>query len=107
MSELPDIIQEIRARLVEQFCPQRILLFGSWAKGMQTLQSDIDVLVVTKTPVSLNLQVQGRELFFDYPVKIDVLFCTEEDVRTEGGEPYSFMHTILRHVIKLYEVDTV
>ena len=39
-------IEAFTARVAEQFLPQRIILFGSYARGEATSDSDVDLLVV-------------------------------------------------------------
>jgi predicted nucleotidyltransferase len=39
-------IQALVERIVEEFHPQRIILFGSYAQGRPTPDSDVDLLVV-------------------------------------------------------------
>ena len=41
-----DILQKAAKRLAEQFNPQRIILFGSYARSMADEHSDVDLLVV-------------------------------------------------------------
>jgi predicted nucleotidyltransferase len=38
------------AQLVREFAPQRVLLFGSYASGAPTADSDVDLLVVADIP---------------------------------------------------------
>jgi predicted nucleotidyltransferase len=40
------ILSEATRRLVEQFSPSRIILFGSQAKGTADADSDVDLLVI-------------------------------------------------------------
>jgi predicted nucleotidyltransferase len=40
------ILEEATRRLVERFHPQRIILFGSQARGMADDRSDVDLLVI-------------------------------------------------------------
>ena len=41
-----DLLQEVTRRLVEQFQPEQVILFGSQALGKPTADSDIDLMVV-------------------------------------------------------------
>ncbi len=41
-----NILHEVTQRLVEQFAPDRIILFGSQARGTADNHSDVDLLVV-------------------------------------------------------------
>ena len=44
------ILQQAVDRLVDQFHPQRIILFGSYARGNADEHSDVDLLVVCPIP---------------------------------------------------------
>jgi predicted nucleotidyltransferase len=46
MAVLPEIFSEIVDRLVTEFDPERIILFGSHAWGNPDEDSDIDLLVI-------------------------------------------------------------
>lgn len=41
-----DIIQEIKSRIVSGVHPEKIILFGSYAYGIPTIDSDLDLLVI-------------------------------------------------------------
>lgn len=41
-----DLLKKISERLVAEFHPQRIILFGSQARGTADERSDVDILVV-------------------------------------------------------------
>lgn len=46
-SDLPLLVQRTVARLIRAFAPERIVLFGSYAKGAVHAASDVDLLVVS------------------------------------------------------------
>jgi predicted nucleotidyltransferase len=46
--ELPEVVE----RLVSKLCPERIILFGSYAYGRPTPDSDVDLLVILETDAS-------------------------------------------------------
>ncbi|MCK5172964.1 MAG: nucleotidyltransferase domain-containing protein, partial [Planctomycetes bacterium] len=39
-------INEIADRIVEKFKPQKIILFGSYANGTPTDESDLDLMII-------------------------------------------------------------
>lgn len=41
-----DAIRQFLSRIVDQFQPEKVILFGSYARGNPTPDSDVDVLVV-------------------------------------------------------------
>jgi len=47
--QLPTIIHQITARIVDAISPEKIILFGSYASGETSPDSDIDLLIIKKT----------------------------------------------------------
>jgi uncharacterized protein len=45
-----ELIREMASEIVEHFNPHKIILFGSFARGEETENSDIDLLVLVDTP---------------------------------------------------------
>ena len=41
-----DLLEEMTQRLVDQFQPEQVILFGSYAWGMLDQYSDVDVMVI-------------------------------------------------------------
>ena len=39
-------IQQVVAQIVQEFHPERVILFGSYASGTPTPESDVDLLIV-------------------------------------------------------------
>ncbi len=82
-----EVLDEIVRRVVEAAHPERIILFGSAARGEMTDDSDVDLLVV-KAGVSdrVRLAQKIHRTFFGIGVPIDVVVLTPEDVeRFKGG----------------------
>ena len=44
------IIREMAGKIASRFNPQRVVLFGSYARGEATENSDVDLLVVVEKP---------------------------------------------------------
>lgn len=47
--DIQNFLKEAIKRIIEQFHPEKIILFGSYAYGQPTTDSDIDLLVVMDT----------------------------------------------------------
>lgn len=43
------VVEQVVERLKAQYQPERIVLFGSWAYGAPTVESDVDLLIVKQT----------------------------------------------------------
>ena len=60
MNQIPvtmDDIQKVAKRLVEAANPRKIILFGSYARGEETPDSDVDIMVIEDT-----VSHQGMEM---------------------------------------------
>lgn len=73
-------IRQMVQRIVKQFQPDKIILFGSHARGQAGLDSDVDLLVVM--PVSGSKREKAIEIavvLHDIPVAKDVIVVTPDD----------------------------
>ncbi len=73
------------ARIVEAIQPEKIILFGSLARGEATANSDVDLLVVTKEtygPLNSRRQAMSRlwRLLADVPVAKDIVLFSDTEV---------------------------
>jgi uncharacterized protein len=59
--------------LRERFPVERVILFGSKARGDDDAESDIDLLVLTHGPVSHALKCQMTHAVFDLQLKFNVV----------------------------------
>lgn len=46
---VPAVIAQVVERLKARYRPERIVLFGSWAYGEPSAESDIDLLIIKQT----------------------------------------------------------
>ena len=98
-------IQEITRRLVAEFAPEQIILFGSHAWGHPDENSDLDLLVV----VSESDQPAPRRAARAYrclrevPVPLDILVKTRQEVERTRHVPASLIHDVLDRGKVLYE----
>jgi predicted nucleotidyltransferase len=98
-------IQEVAWRIGREFRPQRVILFGSYARGKPTPDSDVDLLVIT--PVEKRTADKAVEILLRVrpPFPIDLLVRTPQQVqeRLELGDV--FMREVLEQGQVLYEAD--
>jgi predicted nucleotidyltransferase len=94
MNELPDeLLQEVTARVINALAPEQIILFGSYAEGRATSDSDLDLLVIIPKPLSQKERLaQTRGLFRDVPLPVQVITISrqtfEETRDVIGGIAY-------------------
>ncbi len=75
-------------RIVESFHPERIILFGSRARGTALPESDVDLLVVMRTRESRHRQQTAIRLALrDFAVAKDIVVTTPEDFAWRSETP--------------------
>lgn len=89
ISNLDEKLKEITDRIVKDFQPQKVVLFGSYAWGEPTINSDIDLLVIKETNRStrdIAKEIDGS--IFPRPFPIDLIVNTPQQVekRVEIGD---------------------
>ena len=98
-------IREFSKKIGEQFHAERVILFGSYAQGEVTADSDVDLLVIGQfegrnVDKSVEIRMKLRPKF-----PVDILIRTPEKVqqRIEMGD--CFMCEIMEKGKVLYEGD--
>lgn len=100
---LPLLVQRTVARLIRAFSPERIVLFGSYAKGTVHQTSDVDLLVISNIEDnSMRYQRRARQLAADCFPSIDVVFATPADVAQAANARSPFLLSILSSGITIY-----
>lgn len=90
-------------RLIRAFSPERIVLFGSYAKGAVRSGSDIDLLVVANLQGDpLSHQRRARQLMADVFPPVDIVLCSPEEVAEAPMARSPFLLSVLEKGITLY-----
>ena len=103
MTTLTDI-QRYCDKIAEAFQPQRIVLFGSYAYGKPTPDSDVDVLVVMKKARRLWMDVTQKiheKVSAGFPV--DVIVRDPDFLRERLHEGDTFLEEITTKGRVMYE----
>lgn len=101
----PELLDGIVQRIVAQFHPHRIWLFGSYAYGHPTIDSDLDLLVVMNSEESIVARMRRVSAVAEVPfLPMDVLVRTPDEMaeRLAMGDPL-ILEVINRGVI-LYDI---
>jgi predicted nucleotidyltransferase len=95
-------IQEVVDKIVREFHPEKIILFGSYAWGEPGPDSDVDLLVITNTGDTRAAARAIDGLIFPRPFPLDVIVCDPQQVaaRSEAGD--FWMNAILTNGKVLY-----
>jgi len=79
-----EVIQKIKDRLVSGFRPQRIILFGSQARGTADDRSDVDILVICPFEGKRrHLMVEMDRALDDLDYAFDILILNPEEFQRD------------------------
>jgi predicted nucleotidyltransferase len=76
-----DDIREIVQQIVERFRPQKVILFGSYAQGKPTKDSDVDLLVVMETNEQALHAAARISVAIDHPFPLDILVFRPSELK--------------------------
>jgi uncharacterized protein len=96
-------IQDFVDKVVAEFAPERVILFGSYARGDATPDSDVDLLVVMPTrkeTIEQAVEIRQR-IRRSFP--LDLIVKTPRDVVWRLSLQDCFLTTIMTEGKTLYE----
>jgi len=98
------VVEEMVSRITEQLHPQRIILFGSRARGQARSDSDFDLLIIApSTEPRWRRTVPVYRLLAGLGVPKDIVWWTPEEVAEWRDVKSHFIHTAIREGRVLYE----
>jgi uncharacterized protein len=98
-------ITDVVAQIVEHFHPQQVLLFGSYASGTPAPDSDVDLLVVMKTPLRHVEQAVEIRKAVDFPFPVDLLVRTPQHLAERVALGDVFLREVLTKGVVLYAAN--
>lgn len=96
-------IEQFARRIGQASNAERVVLFGSHARGTPSEQSDVDLLVIA--PSSLPRHKRPRELYKllpSHPFPVDILVYTPDEIERGTRSSVSFVSTVLNEGKVLY-----
>ena len=98
-----EAIDQVVEQIVEKFKPQKIILFGSYARGNPHPESDVDMLVVMDTPlkeskISLEIHRHLNVMF-----GLDLIVHTPKRLKERVDMGDWFLRDVLKEGKVLYE----
>jgi len=97
-------INEVVYRIANNFNPEMIILFGSYAQGNPNKDSDLDLLIIQNT--NLPRHKRGLDIrlsLIGTKIPIDILVYTKEEFENEKNEKSSFLNSAIKTSKILYE----
>jgi hypothetical protein len=95
-------LEEAKSALIEEFHPQKIILFGSFARGAVEENSSIDILIIADTDLSFYERIKRAIKVSRGIPPIDPLVYTPQEVAQLQEEGDYFLENILGEGIVLY-----
>ena len=103
-AEIMHALDEMVQRIVERFHPDRIILFGSHAKGNPTDDSDLDILVVMPVEGSRRRKANEIDLALaDRTVPLDVVVVTPDQFERQRDVIGTIVREAVREGRSVYE----
>jgi predicted nucleotidyltransferase len=99
--EPPRFIRAMAARLMMCGDAQEVLLFGSYGKGQQNRDSDVDLMVIFSEPVTQRLQHELRDLVGSAAIRVDLHAVRRADALAARGDPAGFLGSCLTAAVSL------
>ena len=106
--KIKDYISDIKTRVVKQYAPEKIILFGSQAYGAPHPDSDIDMLIIKETPDRpIDRRVQVAKIASDPKrlVPFEPLVLTPAEIRDRMAKGDQFIQEILEKGQVLYDAE--
>ncbi|MCK8816324.1 nucleotidyltransferase domain-containing protein [Natroniella sulfidigena] len=101
-----DKIDEIINKLVDAYSPEvkNIYLFGSYAWGSPTADSDLDLLIVVEDSDKKPYKraVKGHRALRGVMVAVDILVYTAEEFDVEKNNEHTLCYKIINEGVKVY-----
>jgi len=92
-NEIDNLVRRIAARIQ----PQKVIIFGSYAKGMATIKSDLDIFVIKKTELPMANRADDLKSMLSHSlIPVDVHIYTPEEMEEYGKDQFSFVNSILK-----------
>lgn len=98
--------REVTRKIVDFCQPERVVLFGSLARGESNKHSDLDLLVIWDAEPSLNAiqrRIALRKAIGPTMIPMDILALTPAEYRLALSDPRSFTSQIVSEGRVLYE----
>ena len=99
----PETLDDIIARIVEVVEPERIIIFGSAARGGAGRHSDVDLLIIKDGGDSLDLMAQIYGRLHGVGAAVDAIVVSPDDVERFRDSHALVIKPALQHGTVVYE----
>jgi len=95
-------IRQVVERIAALFQPRRVILFGSYAAGTPTPDSDVDLLVEMETKLRSVEQAVAIRRAVDFPFPTDLLVRTPQQIAERLALGDTFWRDVVTEGMVLY-----
>jgi predicted nucleotidyltransferase len=96
-------IQQIRDRIIKYYQPEKIILFGSYANGTQTKNSDVDFLIIKESKIPRYKRAREvRKILKDFIFPKDIIVLTKAEFERYVDIKGSFAYEVVKSGKVLY-----
>lgn len=103
MSRRERAIRATTAAIVRRYRPEKVILFGSAARGTERRGSDLDLLIIKQTKKKPMERVREVVQSLPHRIDTDVIVLTPAEVAARKREGHYLLREILRDGTVLYE----
>ena len=104
MTTTEEALSEMVKRIRDAVRPERVILFGSHARGEGSPESDVDLLIVAPSDLPRWKRTPPiYRLLAGLGVPKDIVWWTREEIEQWRGVRSHFINTVLREGKVLYE----
>lgn len=99
------VIEDMVRRLVQEYHPERVVLFGSYAYGTPNEDSDIDLLIIKDTPERLIKRLVAVRRILTDPkrtIALEPIVLTPQEVSRQLAKGDQFIAEIMEKGKVLY-----
>lgn len=97
-------VNKLVEKIVSRIRPDKVIVFGSYAKGCATNRSDLDLFIIIDTLLPMSLRDKELTPFLsNLLIGVDVHVYTPAEVEEYGSQEYSFVHSVLKTGKVVYE----
>ncbi len=100
-------VDKIVLKIIKEYKPIKVIIFGSYPKGSFNRNSDIDLFIIKNTNLPFPKRIyELRKLLKNSGFPIDIIIKTSEEVEKNKDVIGSFTHEVFKTGKILYEEKT-
>ena len=97
-------IDYISTKIAKNVDPDKIILFGSYAKGDYNENSDLDFIIVKQSNLPRHKRgLEIRRLFYGLLIPFDLKVYTPDEYNNDLNNKYSFLSSAIKNSKLLYD----